>query len=46
VLALATQPERRRELGLKAREVAEARFDREAVLAQFERDLLACAAGR
>ena len=44
VLSLATQPERRRELGLKAREVAEARFDRDAVLAQFERDLLACVA--
>ena len=46
VLALASQPERRRELGLKARAVAEARFDRDAVLAQFERDLLACVARR
>ncbi|VTU33390.1 glycosyltransferase WbuB [Variovorax sp. RA8] len=46
VLALASQPERRRELGLKARAVAEARFDRDAVLAQFERDLLACVAKR
>jgi len=46
VLALALQPERRRELGLKARAVAEARFDRDAVLAQFERDLLACVARR
>jgi colanic acid biosynthesis glycosyl transferase WcaI len=46
VLALASQPEHRRELGLKARAVAEARFDRDAVLAQFERDLLACVAKR
>ncbi|VTU35667.1 putative glycosyl transferase [Variovorax sp. PBL-H6] len=46
VLSLALQPERRRELGLKARAVAEARFDRDAVLAQFEHDLLACVAKR
>ena len=44
VLQLASQPERRRALGLQARAVAEARFDRDAVLAQFERDLLACVA--
>ncbi|OUM03072.1 glycosyltransferase WbuB [Variovorax sp. JS1663] len=44
VLALASQPERRRALGVQARAVAEARFDRDAVLAQFERDLLACVA--
>jgi colanic acid biosynthesis glycosyl transferase WcaI len=44
VLALASDPERRRELGLRARRHAELRFDRNAVLAQFERDLQACLA--
>ncbi len=42
VVSLATQPELRRELGIRARAFAEQRFDRDAVLAQFERDLQAC----
>lgn len=42
VLKLASQPELRRELSLRARAFAEANFDRDAVLAQFERDLQAC----
>ena len=41
---LASQPELRRTLGLKAREVAERTFARDAVLARFERDLQACIA--
>ena len=44
VLQLASQPELRRELSLRARAYAEAHFDRDAVLAQFERDLMACLA--
>jgi colanic acid biosynthesis glycosyl transferase WcaI len=44
VLSLASQPERRRELGIRARTYAEERFDRDAVLSQFERDLMACMA--
>lgn len=44
VLQLATDPERRRALGLHARQFAEQRFDRDAVLAQFERDMEACIA--
>lgn len=46
MLSLASQPELRRELGRKAREVAETRFARDAVLAQFEQDLQACVSGR
>ncbi|MBU1361813.1 MAG: WcaI family glycosyltransferase, partial [Gammaproteobacteria bacterium] len=46
VEALASQPELRRELGLRARAYAEQKFDRDAVLAQFERDLQACIAER
>ncbi|HEY2255296.1 MAG TPA: WcaI family glycosyltransferase, partial [Variovorax sp.] len=42
VLALVSQPELRRTLGLQARAFAEQCFDRDAVLAQFERDLQAC----
>ncbi len=42
VVLLASQPAQRREFGLRARAYAEARFDRNAVLAQFERDLQAC----
>ncbi len=42
--SLASQPELRRALGRKAREVAEASFARDAVLGRFERDLLACIA--
>lgn len=41
---LASQPERRRELGTHARTYAEENFDRDAVLRQFERDLQACVA--
>ncbi|HEX5662528.1 MAG TPA: glycosyltransferase WbuB [Xanthomonadaceae bacterium] len=44
VLSLASQPELRSELGRHARTFAETRFDRDAVLAQFERDLQACVA--
>ncbi|MBO9650008.1 MAG: glycosyltransferase WbuB [Variovorax sp.] len=44
VLSLASQPERRRELGILARAYAEENFDRDAVLRQFERDLKACVA--
>jgi colanic acid biosynthesis glycosyl transferase WcaI len=44
VVSLASQPELRRELGLRARRLAEERFDRDAVLKQFERDLAACVA--
>lgn len=39
VLELATQPERRRELGLRARAYAERHFDRDAVLTRLEQDL-------
>ncbi|MDM0012623.1 glycosyltransferase WbuB [Variovorax sp. J22P168] len=39
VLDLATQPERRRELGLSARAYAERHFDRDAVLTRLEQDL-------
>jgi len=46
VRTLATQPALRRDLGLRARAFAEQRFDRDAVLAQFERDLHDCIAGR
>lgn len=42
ILSLAIEPGRRRELGQRARALAEKRFDREAVLAQFEHDLAAC----
>ena len=42
VLHLASQPQLRQELGLRARAFAEANFDHDAVLAQFERDLQAC----
>jgi len=42
ILSLAAAPERRRELGLRARAIAEQRFDRDAVLSQFERDLKNC----
>ncbi|VTU27438.1 putative glycosyl transferase [Variovorax sp. SRS16] len=45
VVSLASNAERRRELGIRARAYAEQRFDRNAVLAQFERDLEACLAG-
>lgn len=44
VVSLASQPELRSELGRHARAYAETRFDRDAVLAQFERDLQACVA--
>lgn len=44
VLSLASQPDLRRELGVRARAYAEERFDRDAVLRQFERDLMACVA--
>jgi len=44
VLSLASQPELRRELGIRARTHAEEHFDRDAVLRQFEHDLLACVA--
>ena len=40
--SLASQPEIRKALGLRARAYAEDRFDRNAVMAQFERDLKAC----
>jgi colanic acid biosynthesis glycosyl transferase WcaI len=43
---LAAQPDLRRELGRKARAIAESRFARDAVLARFEQDLLACIAER
>jgi colanic acid biosynthesis glycosyl transferase WcaI len=46
VLTLASQPDLRRELSLRARAFAEANFDRDAVLARFERDLEACIAVR
>ncbi len=39
---LAGQPELRREMGLKARHYAETRIAKDAVLAQFDRDLRAC----
>ena len=42
VKSLAEQPGLRGELGIRARRFAEERFDRDAVLAQFERDLRAC----
>jgi len=42
MLSLASQPELRRELGIKARACAEARFARDAVLERFEQDLQAC----
>lgn len=42
VLRLASQPALRAELGLRARAFAEAHFDRDAVLQQFERDLQSC----
>jgi colanic acid biosynthesis glycosyl transferase WcaI len=42
VLTLASQPDLRRELSLRARAFAEANFDRDAVLARFEKDLEAC----
>ncbi len=45
VLSLASQPALRRELGARARAYAEERFDRDAVLRQFERDLAACIGG-
>ncbi len=45
VVSLASQPELRRELGLRARRYAEERFDRDAVLKQFEQDLTACVNG-
>jgi colanic acid biosynthesis glycosyl transferase WcaI len=45
IVSLASQPELRRDLGQRARAHAEQRFDRETVLAQFERDLQACVAG-
>jgi colanic acid biosynthesis glycosyl transferase WcaI len=45
VVSLASQPELRRELGLRARRYAEERFDRDAVLKQFEQDLVACVNG-
>ncbi|MDM0018624.1 glycosyltransferase WbuB [Variovorax saccharolyticus] len=41
VLKLASDPALRRDLSLRARAFAEANFDRDAVLAQFERDLQA-----
>lgn len=41
---LAGQPELRREMGLKARHYAETRIAKDAVLAQFDRDLRACRA--
>lgn len=41
---LAAHPELRREMGLKARHYAETRIAKDAVLAQFDRDLHACAA--
>lgn len=41
---LAGQPELRREMGLKARHYAETRIAKDAVLAQFDRDLQACRA--
>jgi colanic acid biosynthesis glycosyl transferase WcaI len=44
VVALASDPERRRALGVSARSYAELRFDRNAVLGQFERDLQTCVA--
>ncbi|SCK60923.1 colanic acid biosynthesis glycosyl transferase WcaI [Variovorax sp. HW608] len=44
VRSLASQPELRRELGVRARAYAEENFDRDAVLRQFERDLQACVA--
>lgn len=42
ILTLTTQPELRRDLGIRSRAYAEAHFDRNAVLAQFERDLQDC----
>jgi colanic acid biosynthesis glycosyl transferase WcaI len=39
---LATRPEVRREMGLRARDYAEKKLSREAVLAQLERDLADC----
>lgn len=42
--ALAADPELRRELGERARRFAEEQFDRDAVLARFERDLQDCIA--
>lgn len=45
LLSLASQPELRRELGRKAREVAETVFARDAVLGRFERDMQACITG-
>lgn len=42
VLHLADRPGLRQELGLRARTFAETHFDRDAVLAQFERDLQSC----
>jgi colanic acid biosynthesis glycosyl transferase WcaI len=44
-VSLASQPELRRELGLRARRFAEERFDRDTVLKQFEQDLAACMNG-
>ncbi|MDM0036406.1 glycosyltransferase WbuB [Variovorax sp. J22P271] len=44
VLTLASQPDLRRQLSLRARAFAEANFDRDAVLARFEKDLEACIA--
>lgn len=46
IVSLASQPELRRELGRRARVFAEQRFDRDAVLGQFERDLLTCVTDR
>jgi colanic acid biosynthesis glycosyl transferase WcaI len=42
IMALAGAPERRVQLGQRARTIAEQRFDRDAVLSQFERDLINC----
>ena len=42
ILTLTMQPELRRDLGQRSRTYAEAHFDRNAVLAQFERDLIDC----
>lgn len=46
VQKLALDPGLRQELGQRARAFAEERFDRDAVLAQFERDLEACIGAR
>ena len=46
IASLAAQPALRAELGVRARAFAEQRFARDAVLGQFERDLLACIEGK